>query len=167
MVRRTSMRSRRAFVVGGVGAALGMGLRPLPSGAVSSQERPPPLPDDLVFEFVRMAHGDLDRTREMLDGEPGLLNATWDWGAGDFETALGGASHMGRRDIAGLLLERGARIDVFCAATMGMLETVRTVVDAFPAAVGWKGPHGITLLRHAVLGESDEVVAFLESRGAV
>ena len=40
------------------------------------------------------AHGDLQRSKELLELQPGLLNAAWDWGGGDFETALGGASHM-------------------------------------------------------------------------
>ena len=46
------------------------------------------------------------------EGPPALLNATWDWGAGDFETALGAASHMGNRESAGVLLARGARLDL-------------------------------------------------------
>jgi hypothetical protein len=50
---------------------------------------------------------------------------------------------------------------------MGMLDVVRPVVDAYPGAIGWLGPHGIPLLRHAVAGESDEVVDFLRSKGAV
>jgi hypothetical protein len=51
----------------------------------------------------------------MLESEPRLLRATWDWGGGDFETALGGAAHMGRRDIAAWLLERG----IGCPAVVG------------------------------------------------
>ena len=44
------------------------------------------------------------------------MNASWDWGGGDWETGLGAAAHMGRRDIAELLLGRGARLDLFAAA---------------------------------------------------
>jgi len=149
----------------GLGSAVALTVPPIRGGLVA-QERPPALPDEQVFEFVRAAHVDVDRTQEMLREEPGLLNATWDWGGGDFETALGGASHMGSREIAGLLLDHGARIDLFCAATMGMLEVVRSVVEVYPRAVEWKGPHGISLLRHAVLGEAERVAEFLRSRGA-
>ena len=159
-----SIQTRRGFVAAGIGATLGMRTRQV--AGLSSQERPPALPSEQVFEFVRVAHGDLERTREMLTEEPHLLNATWDWGDGDFETALGGASHMGNRDIAGFLLDHGARLDLFCAAAMGMLDVVTAVVDAYPAAVTWAGPHGIPLLRHAVLGEAPEVADFLKSRGA-
>ena len=126
-----------------------------------TDERPPALDADAVREFVIAGHGDLDGVRAALDREPGLLNATWDWGAGDFETALGGAAHMGRRDIAELLLERGARLDVFAAAMLGMEDVVRAVLAADPAARESLGPHGIPLSAHAEAG-GEEARAVLE-----
>lgn len=48
----------------------------------------------LVQEFVGVAHGDLNRVQELLGQEPGLIHACWDWGGGDFESALGAAAHM-------------------------------------------------------------------------
>jgi hypothetical protein len=66
-----------------------------------------------VQDFVIYAHFDLAMVKKLLEKEPALLNATMDWGHGDWETGLGGASHMGRRDIAEFLLERGARIDLY------------------------------------------------------
>ena len=137
-----------------------------PAAAPARPPRPPALEAERVRAFVGAAHGDLASTRAMLAEEPGLLNATWDWGGGDFETALGGASHMGRRDIAEHLLGAGARLDLFCAATLGMLDVVRAVVARYPDAVHWRGPHTISLLRHARAGEAAEVVAWLEARGA-
>jgi hypothetical protein len=128
-----------------------------------TDERPPALDPDAVRGFVVAGHGDLDAVRTTLDREPGLLNACWDWGGGDWETALGGASHMGRRDIALFLLERGARLDVFAAATLGMEEVVRAVLAADPAAREARGPHGIPLIEHARAGGADNVVALLES----
>lgn len=119
------------------------------------------LSDDVVREFVVAAHADLELTRSLLQTNPALLNATWDWGAGDFETALGGASHMGRRDIATLLLAKGARIDLFCAASMDMVGVVSAVLESYPDAVTWKGPHGISLLRHAEAGKASRVIALL------
>jgi len=62
--------------------------------------------------------------------------------------------------------EREARLDLFCAAMMGMLDVVRPVVDAYPGAIDWLGPHRIQLLPHAVAGEADDVADFLRSRGA-
>ncbi|WP_197901604.1 hypothetical protein [Rhodocytophaga rosea] len=114
------------------------------------------------------AHGKLDRTQELLLQEPGLLNATWDWGAGDFETGLGGASHMGNREIANFLLSKGARMDIFTAAMLGKLEIIQTIIKIYPDMISCKGPHGISLLKHAKAGgkESGPVVAFLETQGA-
>lgn len=55
-------------------------------------ETKPALEATLVQEFVGNAHGNFARVKEMLEQEPALVNATWDWGGGDFETALGAAS---------------------------------------------------------------------------
>jgi hypothetical protein len=81
-----------------------------------------------------------------------MANAAWDWGFGDWETPLGAAAHTGRRSIAACLLEHGARIDIFAAAMLGHLETVRALLSASPALARTRGPHGITLLAHAHAG---------------
>jgi hypothetical protein len=128
-------------------------------------ERLPPLEPELVQEFVSKAHGDLDAVRDMLESEPALLNATWDWGGGDWETGLGAAAHMGRRDIALYLLERGARADIFAAAMLGETEVVRALLNAWPALREAPGPHGILLLAHAQAGgeQARAVVELLEA----
>ena len=108
-----------------------------------------------VEDFVRKAHGGLEEVRQALDGEPNLVNAAWDWGGGDWETGLGAAAHMGRRDIAELLLERGARLDIFAAAMLGEVEVVRAIVQAFPAMRDAPGPHGIPLIEHARSGGTE------------
>ena len=125
-----------------------------------------PLAPALVNEFVGKAHGDLDRVRELLGQHPALVNAAWDWGNGDWETGLGAAAHVGRRDIALYLIENGARMDIFAAAMLGHLEIVRTMIEAVPAAVEWRGPHGIPLLRHAEVGgpPAAAVVDYLRAR---
>jgi hypothetical protein len=105
-----------------------------------------------VNAMVANAHGDLEYVRTALAEDPTLANATWDWGDGDWETALGAAGHMGRRDIAELLLAHGARLDVFVAAMLGELEIVRSMLAAHPALRTAKGPHGIPLLAHAESG---------------
>ena len=114
--------------------------------------RPPALPGERVNQFVRVAHADLDATRKMLDAEPRLIRAAWDWGGGDFETALGGAAHMGRRDIAAFLIERGAQLDLFAAAMLGELAIVKAALEGHPALARVPGPHGIPLLAHAKAG---------------
>jgi hypothetical protein len=134
--------------------------------ATRGRDRGPRLDLERVEAFVRAAHTDLDRTRQLLDEEPALVNAAWDWGGGDWETALGGASHMGRPDVARLLLRRGARMDVFCAAMLGEAALVASFLDFDPRVVALAGPHGIPLLRHAEAGGSREVWDLLVARGA-
>jgi hypothetical protein len=126
-------------------------------------EAKPALEASLVQDFVINAHGNLDRVKELLALEPALVNATWDWGGGDFETALGGAAHMGRKDIAGFLLENGARLDIFAAAMLGKLDIVKAALATYPNALHTPGPHGIPLLVHAQAGgeEAKAVVDFL------
>lgn len=127
-------------------------------------ESKPALEATLVYEFVSKAHGNLDAVKELLQREPALINAAWDWGGGDWETGLGAASHMGRKDIANFLLERCARLDLFAAAMLGKLEIVKTALQAFPEARDVKGPHGIPLIAHAEAGGEDAkaVLEFLK-----
>ncbi|MFL6310815.1 MAG: hypothetical protein ACJ71W_01810 [Terriglobales bacterium] len=133
--------------------------------ATKPAPRPDPLKPELVKEFVIAAHVDLDKTKALLTETPALLNATWDWGAGDFEMAIGGAGHMGRRDIALFLISQGGRFDLFVAAMLGRLDVVKPMLAAFPHLANSRGPHGIPLMVHAQKGGQDaaEVAAFLES----
>lgn len=130
-------------------------------------KRPDPLTPALVREFVGKAHGDLAATKSLLAETPGLLNATWDWGGGDFEMGIGGAGHMGSRDIAEFLISQGGRMDIFVAAMLGKLDIVKAMLAAYPGLLQSKGPHGISLMVHAKKGgaPAGPVVAFLESRG--
>ena len=109
----------------------------------------------LAADFVIYAHSDLEMTRKLLEREPGLLNASLDWGGGDWETALGGASHMGRKDIVELLLKAGARADLFCAAMLGRLPIVKGWLEEAPELIDAKGPHGFSLHFHAQVGGED------------
>jgi hypothetical protein len=126
---------------------------------------PPALEASFVQQLVGAAHGDLDCVKEMLGAHPQLANACWDWGGGDFETGLGAAAHMGRRDIAELLLTHGARMDIFAAAMLGNLEVVKAIIEAQPEAATALGPHGIPLMQHAIKGGegSEAVVKYLSA----
>ena len=125
----------------------------------------PRIEANVVEEFVRVAHTDLDRVRELLNEHPALVNAAWDWGAGDWETALGAAAHMGRRDIALYLIDAGARLDLFAAAMLGYVDVVAAAVEADARNATVLGPHGIPLIAHAEAGgeEAAEVLAFLRT----
>ena len=121
----------------------------------------------LVAEVVGKSHRDEARVKELVKAHPALVNAWWDWGFGDWESPLGAASHVGRRGIAEFLLERGARIDIFAAAMLGLTDVVKAFVTTQPGVQRRLGPHGITLLAHAKAGDKQaaDTVAYLESLG--
>lgn len=119
----------------------------------------------MAADFVIYAHSNLEMVKKLYDREPGLLNATLDWGGGDWEDALGGASHMGRKDIVKFLLSKGARINIFSAAMLGMTATVKEMLTFAPNLIDAKGPHGFTLHFHAQVGQEDSkaVLDYLQS----
>ncbi len=164
--------SRKQFLAltGGSFAALFVGT---PARLLSQTNNPmppknDPLSDDLVKEWVTKAHSDIVRLKELFVQEPRLLNASWDWGGGDFETALEAAGHMGHREIAAFLLANGARMNVFCAAMLGELKLVKATLKAFPELKKSGGPHGLKLKHHAEKGgeRAKSVLRFLESIGS-
>ena len=128
------------------------------------ETKPAALETTLVQEFVIKSHADLERVKELLTQEPALINASWDWGGGDWETGLGAAAHMGRKDIAEYLLRNGARLDLFAAAMLGKLDIVKAALEAYPDAIHTLGPHGIPLIAHAEAGgeEAKAVLEYLE-----
>jgi hypothetical protein len=128
-------------------------------------EKKPALELTLVQDFVGKSHADLEGVKELLMREPALINSAWDWGGGDWETGLGAAAHMGRRDIATYLLQNGARLDLFAAAMLGNLDIVRATLEAYPQALDTPGPHGIPLIAHAQAGghEAKRVFEYLKS----
>jgi hypothetical protein len=162
--------TRKQFLVGSSMAALGLfcGRNPLQaqsagsptlSATPESADNVPDFPEHhpqfdrpRVKRFVIAGHVNLAAVKAMLADEPNLINGAIDWGNGDFETALGGASHMGRRDIAEYLLEHNARMDIFAATMLGKLDIVKAAVAAFPHIVHVLGPHGIPLIMHAEKG---------------
>ena len=121
----------------------------------------------LVREVVTVSHGNVKRVKELVERQPTLALATWDWGFGDWESALGAASHVGNREIAEYLIAHGARPTIFSAAMLGQLDVVRAFVAASPGVQRIHGPHSITLLSHAKAGGegAQAVVAYLEQLG--
>jgi hypothetical protein len=129
-----------------------------------TDEKPLPIDKELVAELVLKAHGDLGIVKQLVEREPAIVNAAWDWGGGDWETGLGAAAHVGRRDIAEYLLEHGARKDVFAAAMLGEVDVVRAMLEAQPGLREAHGPHGISLRAHAEAGgeEARDVLELLQ-----
>lgn len=176
--------TRKQFLIGSGAAAVGLfcgrGLLQAQPGTSPSALAPSTIPESAdyvpdfpehhpqfdrarVKRFVIAGHGNLAAVKAMLGEEPNLINGAIDWGNGDFETALGGASHMGRRDIAEFLLEHNARMDIFAATMLGKLDILKTAVAAFPNIVHVPGPHGIPLIAHAEKGgpAAKDVLEFL------
>jgi hypothetical protein len=176
--------TRKQFLIGSGAAAVGLfcgrdllqaqpGTSPsalAPSATPESADYVPDFPEHhpqldraRVKRFVIAGHGNLAAVKAMLAEESNLINGTIDWGNGDFESALGGASHMGRRDIAEYLLEHNARLDIFAATMLGKLDIVKAAVASFPPIVHVPGPHGIPLIGHAEKGgpAAKDVLEFL------
>lgn len=133
----------------------------VPSKPVAEKVRGPRQDLDMVWEFVRAGHNNLPRVKELLAMDPMLIYSGWDWGKGDdgeWESALGGASHTGNREIAQYLLSAGARIDCFCAAMLGERDVVLAILKANPSIATCKGPHGYTMLYHTAIS-GDLIVA--------
>lgn len=151
-----------------IGAAALLGLPARAAGApdlASPHQAFPRQDPQRVYDTVLYAHTDAERVRKLVEASPALANATMDWGFGDWESAIGSASHMGRRDIAEILLDNGARPDLFTHAMLGNLGAVRAIVEAMPGVQRIPGPHGITILAHAKAGKSQLMVEYLESLG--
>jgi hypothetical protein len=156
------------------GPAIAPKPQAVPTEAEFSRDYPPPefkpswknsqLNRVLVQDFVIFAHSDLTMVKKLVDKHPAVVNATVDWGAGDWESGLGGASHMGRRDIVEFLLASGARIDIFCAAMMGRLDAIKSFLTLEPKLIDARGPHGFTLHFHAQLADDGgKVLDYLQS----
>ncbi len=144
--------NRRHFI-----ATTALGLPLLSSSAGHAQDtmkpaKPAQLPPELVKEFVRVGHNNLPEVQRMLKEQPGLLNASWDVGGGDFETALEGAGHVGDREIAEYLIGQGAHANIFVLTMLGHTAIVKGLLALYPQLLRSKGPHGLTLLHHATRG---------------
>lgn len=150
-------------------------IRPAPGVTFAPQAAPvttglvdasfPSHPATLSREMVIAAHGNVTRVRELLARWPMMSRAALDWGFGDWEDALGAASHTGRREIADLLIANGARPTIFSAAMLGQLDVVKTFIAATPGVESIHGPHSITLLRHAAAGgqQAQAVLEYLKT----
>ena len=168
--------TRRDFV--GLVSIAGLGSFAVPARAAESSAAPtaplPPVadtfpgqPPELAREMVGVSHANPSRVNELLKLHPTLANAAWDWGFGDWESALGAASHTGNVEIARALLAHGARPSIFSATMLGQLAVVKAFVEASPGVQGTPGPHGITLLAHARAGgePAKQVLEFLIALG--
>jgi ankyrin repeat protein len=158
------MNQRRKFLAG----CVAFGAIPATSAFAAQDKAPKLLDQKMVNLFVAKSHGDIETIRNLLKKAPALVNCARDWGSGDWETGLGAASHVGRREIATLLLDHGARLDAFAAAMMGMKGVITEMLKVRKDLHTVAGPHGISMLTHAISGreKAHEVFELLLESGA-
>ena len=136
-----------------------------PRSAPAPDETYPTTPALRAQEFVGASHFNMERVEAMLTEDPGLAKAAWDWGFGDWETAIGAASHTGQIAIIELLIAHGARPDLFTLATLDRIDALRPILESIPNADALEGPHSISLYRHAASGKAERVMEYLDARG--
>ena len=156
--------NRKNFIIQGLTGLTAGALMPRPLMSCQDEEI---FDADQITEFVFAAHSDFDKTKRIAEEYPRLLNCTNQFKKGDFETAVGGSSHMGRKDITDMLVQKGARLDIFNFAFLGYTDLVKQLVMDFPQLLRAPGPHGFTLLHHAKVGKHDELSKWLEDQGLV
>ena len=134
--------------------------------SITSEFVKDPFDIEMVREFVYYAHSDLEKVKQLFNNSPHLINSTVDWGDGDFESALGAASHVANEEIARYLIEKGARVDIFTMAMLGLTDNVINFLKEFPNTINTVGPHGFTLLHHSDIGvDSTELSNYLKDNG--
>ncbi len=131
----------------------------------SQKKEPDQLDTKLVKDFVIAGHSNLALVKEMLQEHPNLIYSPYDWGSGDFEEAIEGAGHLGNKEIANYLISQGARVSLFVLTMLGKTNLVKPVLETYPELIFAKGPHGFTLLHHAMIGESLDLVDYFKEKG--
>lgn len=158
--------NRKNFILTTVGAGSILAVPSFLSGQ-QNQPKGDPLPAEKVKDFVGAGHNNLDKVKQLLQEFPTLIYCMWDWGGGDFETALEGAGHVGNKDIANHLIGIGARTNLFVLTMLGKTQIVKAYLESYPQYLQARGPHGYTLLHHAQRGGDDakELMEYLQSKG--
>ena len=131
---------------------------------MQAQEQPPST--EQIREFVIAGHGNLEKVRQMLAGNPKLLNASYRWNENDSETAVQAAAQVGNRNVAQFLLKQGAPLEICTAAMLGMRDEVENRLSEDPRNFNATGAHGIPLLPHSVWSEDLRLVQLVFERGA-
>jgi uncharacterized protein len=97
-----------------------------------------------IQEFFDAVRGDdVFQVTSMIGEEPELANAQNEAGS----SALMVAHYFGKKDIVNLLLQSGAKVDVFAAAAMGRLDRLEKLLASDPTLVnaysgdGWTPLH--------------------------
>jgi ankyrin repeat protein len=112
--------------------------------------------------FTAIQNGDQPAVLRLLDQDPALVNARNEQGL----SAILVASYYGEPAIAALLIERGAHLNIFEAATTGDLPVLKSWVESDVHQVNLLGSDGFHPLGLAAFFGHLEAVAYLLSQGA-
>jgi len=123
---------------------------------------------EAIRMFVIAAHGNLDQVKATLSEHPEWLNVVYDWGgfAGNTETPVQAAAHVGNRPIAEYLLDKGAPLQITTAAMLGRQQEVERLLQVDPDTAQAVGGHGISLMNHAVYSMNTGLMQLLLDQGA-
>ena len=121
-----------------------------------------PLSQEMIDEFVGVAHGDFPRVQALLALRPELAHANATW----VETGVQAGAQMGRRDIVEALLAAGAPLDICTAAMLGREDTVAAMLAADPAQAQATGAHGIPVLYYPAIAGYPAIAERLLAAGA-
>lgn len=114
--------------------------------------------------FLRAAHCDLARAKELLAQNPAYLEAR----GADGETPLGAASHGNQPEIIAFLCEQGVPLDIFAAIVGGWKSQVAAFLAADPILVKAKAPHAhnYPILYFAAISGQVAIADLLLAHGA-
>ena len=121
------------------------------------------IPQELINQFVSVAHFDFDQVKRLQRLCPTLAmtRATWD------ELAIEAAAHMGLAPTAQFLADLGAPVSICTATLLGAHDLVRRLVQDDRDCLRERGAHDIALLAYtAFAAEQVEIAGFLLDAGA-
>ncbi|MBA3873084.1 MAG: ankyrin repeat domain-containing protein [Anaerolineae bacterium] len=116
--------------------------------------------NETFFEAIKQ--GNRQTVSDLLIAQPDLANAR----SADGLSAALLATYYGHPDIAKLIVEHGANLNLFEAASVGQLATVQSILTAQPDLINSYAPDGFFPLALAAFFDHTDIVAFLLDQGA-
>ena len=113
-----------------------------------------------LFDAIKA--GEFERVKAMVTASPALINARARTG----ESAILTAVYHGQKEIANLLVARGAPLSIFEACAAGELERVDRLLDEDALAIATYSDDGWTPLHLGAFFGHTKIVELLIARGA-
>jgi len=112
--------------------------------------------------FAALQAGDTQAVRSILEAHPEAVNVRNESG----DTLLLAAAYSGRREIFDLLIAKGAAVNLYEAAAVGLADRVAAHLDGEPGSVNSYSHDGWTPLHLAAFFGHTEIARSLLDRGA-